>query len=137
MHLILLPDMQSNSLLAFTSISQWALFLCIASIIFGWIEKKEKFVLVGQFVFLLLGFLAFYILLTHEITVPPINGNSIPKEMKVLAFFKGVALFTGLVVLSLILKLFKLRIQKYSVYLLVFFALMLFFMVFNIQQMAN
>lgn len=137
MHLILLPDMQSNSLLAFTSISQWALFLGIASIIFGWIEKKEKFVLVGQFVFLLLGFLAFYILLTHEITVPQINGNSIPKELKALAFFKSVALFTGLVVLSLILKLFKLRIRKYSIYLLVFFALMLFFMVFNIQQMAN
>ena len=129
--------MQSNSLLGLTSISQWALFLGIAAIIFGWIEKKEKFVLVGQFIFLLLGFLAFYILLTHEITVPQINGDSIPKEMKVLAFFKGVALFTGLVVLSLILKLFKLRIQKYSVYLLVFFALMLFFMVFNIQQMAN
>ena len=129
--------MQSNSLLGLTSISQWALFLGIAAIIFGWIEKKEKFVLVGQFVFLLLGFLAFYILLTHEITVPQINGNNIPKELKALAFFKSVALFTGLVVLSLILKLFKLRIQKYSVYLLVFFALMLFFMVFNIQQMCN
>ena len=129
--------MQSNSLLGLTSISQWALFLGIAAIIFGWIEKKEKFVLVGQFIFLLLGFLAFYILLTHEITVPQINGNIIPKEMKALAFFKSVALFTGLVVLSLILKLFKLRIRKYSIYFLVFFALMLFFMVFNIQQMAN
>lgn len=129
--------MLSNSLLELTSISQWALFLGIASIIFGWIEKREKFVLIGQLIFLVLGLFALYILLTDGIFVPQNDGTHIPKELKALAFFKSVALFTGLVVLSLILKLFKLRIQKYSVYLLVFFALMLFFMVFNIQQMAN
>lgn len=129
--------MLSNSLVLLTSISQWALFLGIASVLFGWIEKKEKFVLAGQFVFLLLGFFALYILLTNGITVPQLNGNNIPKEMKVLAFFKGVALFTGLVVISLLLKLFKLRLQKVSVYILAFFAILLFFMVFNILQMAN
>lgn len=129
--------MISNSLLGITSISQWALFVGIASIIFGWIEKKEKFVLAGQLVFLILGIIALFILLSDGITVPQFNGNSIPKELKILAFLKGEALFTGLVVISLLLRLFKLRLQKVSVYILIFFALLLFFMVFNIQQMAN
>jgi len=129
--------MQSNSFLGLTSISQWALFLGIAAIIFGWIEKKEKFILIGQLTFLALGFLALYVLLTDKIIVPPNNGIQIPKEMKVLAYFKSIALFMGLDVISLLMSLFKIRFYKVSTYLLLFFALMLFFMVFNIQQMAN
>jgi hypothetical protein len=54
-----------------------------------------------------------------------------------LAFFKGIALFSGFNIISLLLKLIKPRFHKVSVYILVFFALALFFMVFNIQQMAN
>jgi len=129
--------MQSNSFLGLTSISQWALFLGIAAIIFGWIEKKEKFILIGQLTFLALGFLALYVLLTDKIIVPPNNGIQIPKEMKVLAYFKSIALFMGLDVISLLMSLFKIRFYKVSTYLLLFFALMLFFMVFNIQQMPN
>jgi hypothetical protein len=128
--------MISNNLLGLTSISQWALFLGIASILFGWVEKRERFVLAGQLVFLLLGFLALWILLTDEIFVPDVTNGIIPKQLKVLAYFKGVALFTGLTTVSLLLKLFKLRFHKASLYILLFFALMLFFMVFNIQQMA-
>jgi len=129
--------MFSNSLVAIASISQWALFLGIVSILFGWIEKKEKFVLTGQIIFLLLGFFSLYILLADVILVPQFSGNILPKELKILAFLKGVALFTGLVVISLLLKLFKLRFRQVSVYMVIFFALFLFFMVFNIQQMAN
>ena len=129
--------MLSNSLVAIASISQWALFLGIVSILFGWIEKKEKFVLTGQIIFLLLGFFSLYILLADLILVPQFSGNILPKELKILAFLKGVALFTGLVVISLLLKLFKLRFRQVSVYMVIFFALFLFFMVFNIQQMAN
>lgn len=130
-------SMLSNSLLGLTSISQWALFLGIAFILFGWIEKRGKFVLAGQLVFLLLGFLALYILLTDGIFVPLTDGNHIPKELKVLAYFKWIAVFTGLNVVSLLLKLLNPRLQKISIYLLVLFALMLFFMVFSIQQMAS
>ena len=129
--------MVSNSLLGLTSVSQWALFVGIALILFGWIEKKEKFVLAGQLIFLALGGLAIWILLTGGIFVPKTDGNTIPKELKVLAYFKGIVIFTGFVAVSLLLKLFNLRFQKSSVYLLIFFALLLFFMVFNIQQMPN
>jgi len=126
-----------NYLLGLTSISQWALFIGIALIIFGLIEKREMFVLAGQFVFLLLGFLAMYILLTDEITVPQTEVCQIAKELKVLVYYKSVALFMGIVVISLLMKLFNLRFQKVSIYILIIFALLLFFMVFNIQQMAN
>ncbi len=129
--------MQPNSFLGYTSISQWALFLGIAAIVFGWIEKKEKFVLIGQLTFLMLGFLALYVLLTDKIIVPQNNGIQISKEIKALAYFKSVALFMSLDVITLLLSLFKIRFLKISIYILVFFALMLFFMVFNIQQMAN
>jgi len=129
--------MLSNSLLILTSVSQWGLFLGIAFILFAWVEKREKFVLAGHLAFLLIGFLALWILLTDQITVPEPTNGIITKQVKVLSFFKGVALFSGLNVVTLLLKWFKLRYQKASLYLLLLFALMLFFMVFSIQQMPN
>ena len=129
--------MISNYLLSLTSISQWGLFLGIAAIIFGWVEKRERFVFAGQLAFLLIGLLALWVLFNGEIYVPEVTNGNIPKQLKVLAFFKGVALFTGLTVISLLLKFLKLRFQKASIYVLLFFALVLFFMVFNIQQMAS
>lgn len=129
--------MISNYLLGLTSISQWGLFSGIALIIFGWVEKREKLILAGQLVFVLIGLMAAWILLNNLIYVPEITNNNIPKQLKVVAYFKGVTAFMGLAVISILLKLFKLRFQKASVYILIFFALMLFFMVFNIQQMSN
>ena len=129
--------MISNSLLSLTSISQWGLFLGIASILFGWIEKRESIILTGYLAFLLIGLMALWILLTNVIFVPEITNGTIPKQLKVLSYFKGVALFMGLTVISLLLKLFKLRFKKASLVILLFFALALFFMVFNIQQMAG
>lgn len=130
--------MNSISLLGLTGISQWTLFAGIALILYGIVEKSEKMMMIGQVIFLLLGFFALYILVNDVILVPPIVvGNPVPKELRVLSFYKGVVLFSGLTITSLILKLFKIRFQKTSLYILVFFALMLFFMVFNIQQTPN
>ncbi|MDO8929913.1 MAG: hypothetical protein Q7W54_13115 [Bacteroidota bacterium] len=129
--------MISNYLLGLTSISQWGLFLGIALIIFGWIEKREKLILSGQLVFIFIGIMAAWILLNNLIYVPEITDNNIPKQLKVLAYFKGVTAFIALTVISILMKLFKLRFHKASVFILLFFALALFFMVFNIQQMAG
>ncbi|MDP2890695.1 MAG: hypothetical protein Q8P34_17240 [Bacteroidota bacterium] len=129
--------MISNYLLSLTSISQWGLFLGIALIIFGWIEKREKLILAGQLVFIFLGIMAAWIILNNQIYVPEITDNNIPKQLKVLAYFKGVTAFIVLTVISILLKLFKLRFHKVSVFILLFFALVLFFMVFNIQQIAS
>ncbi len=130
--------MNSISLLGLTGISQWTLFAGIALILYGIIEKSEKMMLGGQVIFLLLGIFAIYILVNDVILIPPfVAVNPVPKALRVLSFYKGVVLFTGLTIISLILKLFKIRFQKTSLYILVFFALMLFFMVFNIQQTPN
>jgi len=126
--------MGSASLLGLTTISQYSLFLGIGLILFGWIEKKEKFVITGQVLFLLLGLLSLWVLLTNAIVVPEVNGNSIPKEMKILSFFKLSAYFAGFNLISLLLNLFKVRYQKFSLFLVVFTGLMLFFMAFSILQ---
>jgi hypothetical protein len=129
--------MISNYLLGLTSISQWGLFMGIALIIFGWVEKREKLILAGQLVFIFLGTMAAWILLNNLIYVPEITDNNIPKQLKVLAYFKSVTAFMGLTVISILLTLFKIRFHRVSVFILLFFALVLFFMVFNIQQMAG
>lgn len=129
--------MGSASLLALTTISQYSLFLGIGLILFGWIEKKEKLVIAGQAIFLLLGLLSLWVLLTNTNVAPEVNGNSIPKEMKILSYFKLSAYFAGFNLISLLLNLFKVRYQKLSLYLVVFTGLMLFFMVFSILQMPK
>lgn len=129
--------MISNSLLTLTSVSQWGLFLGIAFILFGWVEKRETFVLIGQVVFLIIGLMAAWILLTDQILIPEMTNGIISKQARVLSYFKGVALFSGYAFVCLLLKFIKFRYQKISLYILLFFAMMLFFMVFNIQQMAG
>jgi len=129
--------MDSDFLLALTTISQYSLFLGISLIFFGWIEKKERLVIVGQVIFLLLGLLSLWVLLTNTTVAPEINGNSIPKEVKILSYFKLSAYFAGFNLISLLLNLFKVRHQKFSLYLVVFTGLMLFFMVFSILQMPK
>ena len=126
--------MGSASLLGLTTISQYSLFLGIGLILFGWIEKKEKLVIAGQAIFLLLGILSLWVLLTNTIVAPEVNGNSIPKEMKILSYFKSSAYFAGFNLISLLLNLFKVRYHKFSLYLILFTGLMLFFMVFSILQ---
>lgn len=126
--------MGSDSLLGLTTISQYSLFLGIGLILFGWIEKKEKLVIAGQVIFLLLGLLSLWVLLTNTNIAPEVNGNSIPKEMKILSYFKLSAYFAGFNLISILLNLFKVRYQKFSLYLVVFTGLMLFFMAFRILQ---
>lgn len=129
--------MGSDSLLGLTTISQYSLFLGIGLILFGWIEKKEKLVIAGQVIFLLLGLLSLWVLLTNTNVALEVNGNSIPKEMKILSYFKLSTYFAGFNLISLLLNLFKVRYYKFSLYLIVFTGLMLFFMVFSILQMPK
>ena len=129
--------MVSNSLSGVASISQWTLFLGIGLIFFSWIEKKEKLALAGQAIFIVLGMISLWVLLTNSIVIPEVIGNTIPKEVKILSYFKLVAFFSGFNLISLLLNLFKVHYHKFSLYLVVFIGLMLFFMVFGILQMPN
>lgn len=129
--------MGSASLLGLTTISQYSLFLGIGLIFFSWIEKKEKLALTGQVIFVLLGFLSLWVILTNTAVVPEANGNLISKEVKILSYFKLSAFFAGFSLISLLLNIFKLRFHKLSVYLAVFAGLSLFFMAFSILQMPK
>lgn len=129
--------MLSNSLLGYTSISQWALFLGIGFIIFGIIEKRDSFILGGQFTFVALGILALWVIVTNTIPSPGLNGDNPTKGFQVFVYFKGTVVFMVYTALSLLLKLLRFRYYKLSVYLSLLFALFLFFMVFNIQQLAS
>ncbi|MFA5327598.1 MAG: hypothetical protein WC384_07395 [Prolixibacteraceae bacterium] len=126
-----------TSMAGLISIAQWALFLGIALIAFGFIEKKDKFIYGGQSVFILLGIFALAVLLTNDTNIPQIEGIVIPKEVKIIAFFKGVVYFLAFAVISLILKFFKVRYNYVGTFATIFFALMLFFMAFNILQSGN
>lgn len=126
--------MISANLLSLTSISQWGLFLGIVFIIYGWLEKKDKFILAGQFTFLAIGLLALWIIMSRQIgAVDPANGV-ITKQTKVLGFFKGYLWFSLLNVGTLLMKVFKLPYQKAGIIVLIVFALLLFFVVYQIMQ---
>ena len=117
--------------------SQYSLFLGIALILFGWIEKKEKLVIYGQAVFILLGGLSLWILLTNSGITLPENSDSISKEVRIMSYFRMVAGFSVISLLSLLLNLFKSRFHKASLFVIVLLALALFFMVINILQLPK
>jgi len=126
--------MDSISLSGFTSISQWFLFLGIGLIIFGIVDKRERYILAGQIAFILLGLLAAWILLTINIPTPTDESGIITKEIKTMSFFKGAIVMMAFSMITILIKFIKLPFLKISIYFLIFFALILFFMLFNIMQ---
>jgi len=140
--LTLLPNtkfliMGSGLLIGITTVSQYSLFLGIGLIFFSWIEKKEKLQLVGQSIFVLLGLLSLWVILTNTVLIPEVTESPLSKELKILSYFKFLALFSAFSLGSLLLNVFRLRFRKLSVYLEVFVGLMLFFMAFGILQMPK
>lgn len=129
--------MISNSLLALTSVSQWALFIGIGVILFGLIEKNEKYILGGKLVFVALGLLAIWVLAFDGIYIPSSSENSVSKELRTLIYFKAVAVFSAMSVISVLLRFFKVPYARVLLYIVIIYALILFFIVFNIQQMSH
>lgn len=129
--------MDSAMLLGPITASQYSLFLGIALILFGWIEKKEKLIIYGQVVFILLGGLSIWMLLTNSGITLPENSTSVPKEVRIMSYFRMVAGFSVICLISLLLNLFKSRFHKASLFIIVLLALALFFMVLNILQLPK
>lgn len=129
--------MISNTIVQYASLAQWALFLGIALTLFGWFEKKDKILLAGQLVFLVLSSAAVWILFIENVNAhQPIEGK-ITKELALLNFFKGAILLGILDLISLAIRIFKLQFKKLSYAVVILVALMLFFMVFNILKMPT
>ncbi|HLN72504.1 MAG TPA: hypothetical protein VK205_04365 [Prolixibacteraceae bacterium] len=126
--------MMTTNLLSLTSISQWGLFLGIVFIIYGWLESKDKFILAGQLTFVAISLLALWIVLTHQIEVTVSANGVLTKETKVLGFFKGYLWFSILNIVTLLMKIFKLRYQKIVLAGLILYALLLFFMLYSVMQ---
>ena len=129
--------MGSGLLIGITTVSQYSLFLGIGLIFFSWIEKKEKLQLAGQAIFVLLGLLSLWVILTNTVLIPEVTESPLSKELKILSYFKFLALFSAFSLGSLLLNVFRLRFRKLSVYLEVFVGLMLFFMAFGILQIPK
>lgn len=113
---------------------QFGIFGGIVFIIFGWIEKKDRFTDVGRFVFIALGIYALWILLSGQVQVPETTDGVVPKEVRAIAFFKGIVICAGICIVSFILKLLKIRYYRLVTFICVVFALFLFFTVYNLQQ---
>jgi len=126
--------MFSNVLLQYSTISQWILFLGISLMLFGWFEKKDKILLSGQIIFLILGVFALWIVCSGQINIPQVSDPKLSKEIKILGFFKGVIVLAVIDLISLGLRFFKLRFQKAIGIIIILVAMMMFFMVFNILQ---
>ncbi len=127
--------MEQDLLLTFTSSTQFGIFGGIVFIIFGWVDKKDRFIDVGRFIFIALGFYALWILLSGQVQVPENAGNIVSKELRAIAFFKGVVVCSGVCLLSLLLKIFKIRYSGFVTLICVVFALLLFFVVFSLQKL--
>lgn len=126
--------MGSLSLLSLTTISQYALFVGIALVLFGWFEKKERLAYVGQAVFILSGVFALWLIITNAIQIQPVSGNVIPKEIKILSFLKLTVWLAALNIISIALGLLKNKFYKASLFVIILAALSLFFMIFNLSQ---
>lgn len=126
--------MGSISLLSLTTISQYALFLGIVLVLFGWFEKKERLAFAGQVIFILLGVFSLWILTNSPQTTPEINENLISKDVKIVSYMKLAVWFSAFNIISLILCLLKSRFYKASLFVAVVAGLALFFIVFNIMQ---
>lgn len=131
-----LTIMLSDSLPVLTSFSQFVLFTGIGLMLFGWMDKKEKLVWIGQASFIFLGCFALWVLLAGEASPKDLNAAVITKEIKTIVYFRGMVAFGLLNLLSVLLKYLKPRYLKFSQYLVLFIAILLFFMVVNIQKMA-
>lgn len=127
--------MPAVSLLSLTSISQLLLFLGIGMIIFGWVEKKQNLIIAGQAALFLLGLFALWVLFGQIIQIPATNGTSIPKEVRLLVFFKASAVLAGLSLISVFMSWRKIRFHNAVVAIAILIALALFFMLVSIGQM--
>jgi hypothetical protein len=130
-------NMDRHTFLAWTTSSQWVLFLAVALIIFSWIERKKRIQEAGQILFFLLGIFSLWIILSRQIAVPEfVQVGETSVEAKALAYFTGLVLTGALGLVAFLLGWVQPRWVKPVNIILVVTALFLFFMVYRLQQQS-
>ncbi len=128
--------MNRHLFLAWTTSSQWILFLAVILIIFSWVEKKQKIRQAGQILFFLLGVFALWIILSDRISVPEsVLKGKVPPEVRALTYFWGLVLtgITGLA--SFLLEWRKSGPAKLLTVITTILGILLFFMVYHLQRL--
>ncbi|MEL7589624.1 MAG: hypothetical protein AAGU19_23115 [Prolixibacteraceae bacterium] len=129
--------MDRHLFLAWTTSTQWTLFFAMVMIIISWVDRKKKVRQAGQILFFLLGIFSLWILLSKQIVVPEVQSGLPLPEAKALTYFRGLVI-TGVTGLGgFLLGLTKPRWEKFADIVLIVAALMLFFMVYNLQQLPQ
>ncbi|MGV8095037.1 MAG: hypothetical protein AB2L24_24550 [Mangrovibacterium sp.] len=129
--------MDRHTFLTWTTSSQWILFFAVILIIFSWVEKKKNIQLAGQILFFLLGAFSFWIIFSKQITVPEVlQGQDTPVEAKALTYFSGLILTGTLGLTAFLLGWRNSKWVKPVNIILVITALVLFFMVYHLQQQS-
>ena len=129
--------MDRHLFLAWTTSTQWILFIAVIMIIISWIDRKKKIRQAGQILFFLLGLFSLWILLSKQIAVPEVQQTAVaPPELMALTYFSGLVI-TGIIGLAgFMVGLAQLRWERFVNVILVTSALLLFFMVYNLQQLS-
>ncbi|MFV0291047.1 MAG: hypothetical protein ACK5IJ_09190 [Mangrovibacterium sp.] len=125
--------------LVWTMIAQWGIFISLSTMIYGKIEHKEWGKHIGLGLFVVLGIYSLLVIKLEIVTIPEVvEGGVIPLEVKMATFFRGLS-FAGL--MSVVILLLN-AMKKYPIVskvlsaILILFALLLFFMVYNLQKNA-
>lgn len=127
--------MDRQSFLTLTTSSQWILFIALALIIYSWIDKKIKFQVSGQIVFVALAVYAIWIIVSKQIIVPEVAaGIPAPPEARALTFFSGLIACGIFAAIGLLLNFLKSTYAKIPNLILVPFGIFLFFMVYQLQR---
>ena len=127
--------MDRHTFLAWTSGSQWMLFLAVILIIVSWAERKKGIQAAGQILFFLLGLFSFWIILSKQIVVPEVlQGQGSPAEAKALTYFSGLLAAGIMGLTAFLLGWRRSKWAKPVNIVLVAAGLLLFFMVYHLQR---
>ncbi len=113
-------------------ITQISLFAGIAMIIFAWVEKKILIEKVAHLVFVAMGVLAAWLVMSGQIVVPEVLDGTVPKEMRLVFYVFGLIVTSVLGLAAFILRFLKMRFVAWFNVILVVCALLLFFMVYEL-----
>lgn len=119
--------MSSNPFYLYTVIPQWGLFLGIALVVFGYVEKKGPLSLAGWVVFVATGLFALGVNLFGNLHPQPQPGGTVPPDFQVIALGWQAGIAGVLALISLLLRQRKSKRYSLLAILTIIYAIAIFF----------